>query len=161
LTALVLRGLLAPLMENVNMVNAPVLARDRNIKVSEVKNEQASDYQTLIRLVVATERGARTIAGTLFGGDRPRLVQVEDVAIEAELGPHMLFVRNDDQPGFIGRLGMTLADAGINIATFHLGRTAPGGDAIALVQVDEPVTAATLEAVRALSSVNQAKSLRF
>ena len=73
----------------------------------------------------------------------------------------MLFVRNDDQPGFIGRLGMTLADAGINIATFHLGRTAPGGDAIALVQVDEPVTAATLEAVRALSSVNQAKSLRF
>jgi len=161
LTALVLRGLLAPLMENVNMVNAPVLARERNIKVSEVKNEQAGDYQTLIRLTVTTERGERMIAGTLFGGDRPRLVQIEDVAIEAELGPHMLFVRNDDLPGFIGSLGMTLADAGLNIATFHLGRTAPGGDAIALVQVDEPVTAEILDAVRALPSVNQAKSLRF
>ncbi|MHA1113089.1 MAG: phosphoglycerate dehydrogenase [Alphaproteobacteria bacterium] len=161
LTALVLRGLLAPLMENVNMVNAPVLARDRNIKVSEVKNEQAGDYQTLIRLIVTTERGSRTIAGTLFGGHRPRLVLIEDVAVEAELGPHMLFVRNDDEPGFIGRLGMTVAEAGVNIATFHLGRTAPGGDAIALIQVDEPVTAELLEAVRAVPSVNQAKSLHF
>jgi D-3-phosphoglycerate dehydrogenase len=161
LTALVLTGLLGPLMESVNMVNAPVIAKERNIKVTEVKNETSEDYHTLIRLTVATEKGDRSIAGTLFGGGKPRIVEINGVPIEAELGAHMLYVVNQDKPGFIGSLGSTLGGAGINIATLHLGRTAPGGDATVLIQVDEPVTEAVLAKVKAIPQVVQVRTLRF
>ena len=83
------------------------------------------------------------------------------MVFEAELDGPMLFVRNDDKPGFIGALGRTLGDAGVNIASFHLGRTAPGEDAICLVQVDQPIEEALLAAVRALPHVVQAKTIRF
>ena len=78
----------------------------------------------------------RSVAGTLFGGDKPRIVAIDDISLEAELGPTMLFVRNQDKPGFIGNLGRTLGEAGINIATFALGRDEQGGSAIALVSID-------------------------
>jgi D-3-phosphoglycerate dehydrogenase len=97
----------------------------------------------------------------LFGGDKPRLVSVEDIPLEAELGGNMLFVRNLDKPGFIGALGQTMGAASVNIATFHLGRTAPGQDAICLVEVDQPISAAILDIVRGLPNVIQVKSLRF
>jgi D-3-phosphoglycerate dehydrogenase len=161
LTALVLTGLLGPLMESVNMVNAPVIAKERNIKVTEIKNETSEDYHTLIRLTVATEKGDRSIAGTLFGGGKPRIVEINNVPIEAELGAHMLYVVNQDKPGFIGSLGTTLGEAKINIATLHLGRTAPGGNATVLIQVDEPVTEAVLAKVKAIPQVVQVRTLRF
>ncbi|MFC7333280.1 phosphoglycerate dehydrogenase [Rhodocista pekingensis] len=161
LTAVVLKGLLAPLMESVNMVNAPVIAREREIKVSETKRQDAGDYQTLIRVIVSTEARTRTLAGTLFGGDKPRLVEIEDVPIEAEVTPNMLFIRNEDKPGFIGKLGTALGDAGVNIATFHLGRTAAGETAIALVCVDQPLGDDLVERIRALPSVVRAKALTF
>lgn len=161
LTAVVLRGLLAPLMDSVNMVNAPVVAEQRNIEVSEVKHNRPSDYQTLIRVTVTTERRSRDIAGTLFGGTRPRVVQVKGIDVEAELGPHMLYITNADEPGFIGALGSTLGDAGVNIATFHLGRAEPGGDALALIEVDEALPASVLDAVRALPHVRQIIPLTF
>ncbi len=161
LTAVVLRGLLAPLMDSVNMVNAPLVAQQRNIEVSEVNHNRSGDYQTLIRLTVTTERRSRDIAGTLFGGDRPRVVEVKGIAVEAELGPHMLFITNDDKPGFIGALGSVLGDAGVNIATFHLGRAAAGGDALALVEIDEPLSEAVLAKVRAVPHVNQVVPLKF
>jgi D-3-phosphoglycerate dehydrogenase len=116
---------------------------------------------SLIRVVVTTERRTRTVAGTLFAGDKPRIVSVEGIPLEAELGGNMLFVRNYDKLGFIGALGNALGAAGVNIATFHLGRTAPGQDAIALVEVDQPLTPAILDAVRELPNVIQVKSLRF
>jgi D-3-phosphoglycerate dehydrogenase len=161
LTAIALEGLLKPLLESVNMVNAPVIARERNIQVSEVKSEQSQDYHTLIRLSVTTEGRTRTVAGTLFGGDKPRLVEIKGIAIEAELGTHMLYVTNKDLPGFIGRLGTALGEAGVNIATFHLGRSGPGDDAVALIQVDQPLTEAILQKVRALPHVMQASALSF
>ncbi|MSO77320.1 MAG: phosphoglycerate dehydrogenase [Alphaproteobacteria bacterium] len=161
LTAIVLAGLLRPTLEAVNVVNALTLARERDIHVSEVKDEEPGDYQTQIGLSVTTERRPRTVSGTLFAGSRPRVVQVEDIHFEAELGPAMLFIRNKDKPGFIGRLGSILGDAGVNIANFHLGRSAPGGDAIALVEIDGACPPAVLEALRALSDVIQAKSLKF
>jgi D-3-phosphoglycerate dehydrogenase len=160
LTAVVLEGLLSPLMESVNMVNAPVVAKERDIDVREIKHEGACDYHTLIRLTVTTEARTRAVAGTLFG-DGPRLVQVKGIKIEAELGPHMLFVTNKDKPGFIGSLGQTLADAEINIATFHLGRAAPGADAIALVEVDQPLDDPVLARVQALPHVVRATALNF
>jgi D-3-phosphoglycerate dehydrogenase len=114
-----------------------------------------------MRITVSAEGGERVIAGTVFAGDKPRLVAVDGMPLEAELGRHVLFVRNLDKPGFIGALGNALAAASINIASFHLGRTAAGRDAICLVEVDEEVTPAVLEAVRALPNVIQAKSMRF
>jgi D-3-phosphoglycerate dehydrogenase len=161
LTAICLEGLLRPLMESVNMVNAPVVARERNIDVSEICHDRPSDYQALIKLTVITERQERSVAGTLFAGSRPRLVEVKGIPIEAELAAHMLYVANEDKPGLIGSLGKILGDAGVNIATFHLGRAAPGGDAIALIQVDDPVPDAVLKSIRALPYIIQAKALHF
>lgn len=161
LTQVILSGLLKPLMESVNMVNAPVIARERDIHVTETKNVESSDYHTLIRLRVTTERRARCAAGTLFGGNRPRIVEINEIPIEAELGPHMLYVNNQDKPGFIGALGMALGEAGLNIATFHLGRATPNGDAVALVQVDQPISEEVIEKVRGLPHVMQAKGLSF
>jgi len=161
LTAIVLKGLLCELMDSVNMVNAPVIARERDIDVTEATHERASDYHTLIRLTVETEQTTRSVSGTLFGGDKPRLVEVNGISVEVELGQTMLYVANKDQPGFVGNLGRTLGEAGINIATFDLGRTEAGGDAVALVNTDGLVDDATLEKVRALPHVVQAEALRI
>ena len=161
LTQAALVGLLAPILDSVNMVNAPVIARERNIAVTEIKHERDCDYQTLIRLTVTTERGPRCVAGTLFGGTKPRLVEVKGIPIEAELGPHMLYISNEDRPGLIGALGRTLGDAGVNIATFHLGRAGRGEEAIALLELDEAIAPAILDKVRALPHIKQATALRF
>ena len=161
LSAAVLQGLLSPLLDSVNMVNAPVMASDRGIDVSEVQTDREGDYQTLIRLTVVTDKQTRSVAGTLFGGDRARVVDVKGVPMEAELGNHMLYVTNEDQPGLIGGLGTVLGDAGLNIATFQLGRNKPGGDAIALVEVDQAVPADVLVKVTELPNVVQAKALNF
>jgi D-3-phosphoglycerate dehydrogenase / 2-oxoglutarate reductase len=161
LTAALLQGLLAPWLASVNAVNAPLVARERNIDVTTVHREQAEGYQTLIRLAVETERGERTVAGTLFHEERPRVIEVNGIETEAQLGPHMLYVRNEDKPGIIGGLGKTLGDAGINIATFHLGRARPGGEAIALLLIDQPIPERLLMAICALPHVTQCKALRF
>jgi len=166
LTATALTGLLAPQLASVNMVNAPLICRQRDIRISETRSAEAGDYQTLMRVTITPngpsgEGRQRTVAGTVFAGNKPRLVDIEGIALEAELGRHMLFVRNYDKPGFIGALGNALAAASVNIATFHLGRTAPGEDAIALVEVDQKLTAALIDAVRRLPNVIQATAMRF
>ena len=161
LTAIALEGLLRPQMDSVNMVNAPLVAKERNIQVSEVRHERPGDYQTLIRVEVTAKGRTRDVAGTLFADHRPRVVQIKGIKVEAELGPHMLYVTNADKPGFIGRLGTVLGDAAINIATFHLGRSAPGADAIALVEVDSQVSDTVVAKIRALPGVLQVKALRF
>jgi D-3-phosphoglycerate dehydrogenase len=143
------------------MVNAPVLARERGIEVAETVHERDSEYQTLVRLTVTTDRQTRSVAGTLFAGAAPRLVEIKGIKVEADFGRHMLYVTNQDKPGFIGRFGATLADANINIATFHLGRAEMGGDAICLVSVDEPVPEDVLSMVRTLPLVVQATPLAF
>ena len=161
LTAAALAGLLAPVMAGANMVNAPVLARERGIDVADIAHDRPSEYQTLVRITVTTEQNRRSVAGTLFAGSRPRIVEIKDIKVEADFGRHMLYVTNQDKPGFIGRFGATLAGAGINIATFHLGRAEEGGDAICLVSVDEPVAEDVLAMVRTLPLVVQATSLEF
>jgi D-3-phosphoglycerate dehydrogenase len=161
LTATVIQGLLSPLMESVNMVNAPVIAKERDIHVSEVKHERASAYQTLIKLTVETEKQTRSIAGTLFAGTHPHIVEIKDIPIDAELGPNMLFITNRDKPGFIGSLGTILGDAKINIATFHLGRTTAGGDAIALVEVDGTPGESVMDDICKIEQVVQVKALTF
>lgn len=160
LTAVALKGLLAPLVEGVNMVNAPVIAKERGVEVSSTSHEKAGDYQTLIRITVVTEKRVRSVAGTLFG-DKPRIVEVNDIKLEAGLGAKMLYVNNDDKAGFIGSLGTLLGKGGINIAYFHLGRNEEGGDAIALVEVDQPISAELMAEISRIPSVKQAKLLEF
>jgi D-3-phosphoglycerate dehydrogenase len=160
LTACVLTGLLQPQLESVNMVNAPVVARERDIAVTEVTHDRSVDYQTLVRITIEAEDRTRRIAGTLIA-DKPRIVEIDQIAIEAEFFPNVLYIRNQDKPGFVGNLGRTLGEAGINIATFHMGRIAPGGDAICLILVDQPVTDMVLASVCSLPHVVRVKSLRF
>ncbi len=161
LTAIVLEGLLRPLIDNVNMINAPVVAKERGIEVRETRDEGTGNYQTMIRVTVTTETQSRDVAGTLFADSRPRIVQVKGINLEAELAPHMLYITNDDKPGLIGALGTLLGDSGVNVATFHLGRARPGGDAIALIGVDQAIDDGVLTAVRALPHVAQAQALKF
>jgi D-3-phosphoglycerate dehydrogenase / 2-oxoglutarate reductase len=161
LTAAALAGVLAPMMGAVNMVNAPALAKERGIDVAETVLERSGDYATLLRITIVTSAWTRSVAGTLVGTGRPRLVEIKGIPVEAEFAPHMLYVTNLDKPGFIGRFGTTLSEAGINIATFHLGRDVPGGDAICLVGLDAPLPEAVLAKVRALPLVTRAVQLAF
>ena len=161
LTQIILKGLLAPLMASVNMVNAPAVASSRSIGVTVAERAEVDAYQTLVCLTVETERGARDLHGTLAHGSDPRIVRMRGIDIEAKLGPHMLYIRNNDKPGFVGGLGRILGDADINIATFHLGRSEAGGQAIALIEVDGEISEPVVEQICALPHVLQVKQLRF
>jgi len=161
LTAVVLEGFMRPLMDSVNMVNAPILARERNIDVAEIIHEREGDYHTLIRLNVKTKDGDLSVAGTLFSNHAPRIVSVMGIALEAELAAHMLYVANDDKPGFIGALGSLLGDAGVNIGTFNLGRDLEQKRAIALISVDEAVDVVELKKVAGLPHVRKVRAMSF
>jgi D-3-phosphoglycerate dehydrogenase len=160
LSNIALMGLLRPSLDLVNAVNAPVIARERGIKVSETRQEDEGNYHTLMRLKVETAEGAFEVAGTLFSG-KPRLVGIDNVPLEAELTPRMLFVRNEDKPGFIGRLGTRLGEARVNIANFTLGRTSIGAHAVCLVSVDADISAALLQDVKKIAGVVAAHILKF
>lgn len=161
LTSAALSGVLQPMLGTVNMVSAPVVARERGIKVDEVKQTQRGAYETYIRLTVKTASLERSVAGTVFSDGKARLIQIKGIDMEAEFGPHMLYVTNEDKPGFIGAIGTILGNAGVNIATFNLGRKAQGGEAICLVSIDEAPPVAVLQAVTQLPQVKQAKPLAF
>jgi D-3-phosphoglycerate dehydrogenase len=160
LTAVALEGLLAPLVDTVNMINAPVVAKERNIEVSEVKHDRPGNYQTLIRITLTTEKRSRDVAGTLFG-QKPRLVEVGGIHLEASLAPHVLYINNEDKPGLVGDLGKLLGGAKVNIANFHLGRKAEGDDALALLEVDQAISPELMAQIAKLPSVKQAKLLHF
>ncbi len=134
LTSAALTGLLRPMLGDVNFVSAPVVAKDRGMVVDE---------------------------GTVYADGAPRLVDIKGIRVDAEFGKSMIYVTNEDKPGFIGKFASLLGDAKVNIATFHLGRNKAGGDAIALVEVDGEVPAEILPKVAALPQVKQAKALKF
>ena len=161
LTSAALAGVLQPQLGAINMVSAPVAARERGIKVDEVKQTRRGAYETYIRLTVKTDRYERAVAGTVFSDGKPRIIQIKGIELEANFGAHMLYVTNMDKPGFIGAVGSLLGNAGVNIASFHLGRQAEGTDAICLVEVDGGVPENVLAAVKDLPQVKQAKALAF
>jgi D-3-phosphoglycerate dehydrogenase len=149
------------MLGTVNMVSAPIVARERGIKVDEVRQSQRGAYETYIRLTVKTDTIERAVAGTVFSDGKPRIIQIKGIELESDFGRYMLYVTNQDKPGFIGALGSLLGNAGVNIASFHLGRHAEGEDAICLVQIDETVPDSVLWAVQKLAQVRQAKRLAF
>src|SRR5499427_5621627 len=161
LTSAAVAGLLRPMLQDINVVSAPIVAKERGIVVEEVTREAAGDYESLITLAVVTDRQTRSVSGTVFADGRPRIVDIKGIRMDAEFAPSMLYVTNKDKPGFVGRFATLLGEAGINIATFHLGRESAGGNAIALVEIDGSVPAEVLARVRQIVNVQQVKPLQF
>jgi len=161
LTSAVIAGALKPTLAEVNMVSAPVIAKQRGIKISETKREQHGVYETYMRVILKTGRSTRSVAGTIYSDGQMRLIQVKGINMDAHLAPHMVYTVNDDKPGFIGSLGTLLGAEGVNIASFHLGREAEGGEAIALLEVDGKVAAGVIEKLKALPLVTYAMALEF
>ncbi len=121
----------------------------------------AGAYETYIRLTVVTERQERSVAGTVFSDGKPRIIQIKGIDMEAQLSPLMLYITNYDKPGFIGRLGTLLGENGINIARMQFGRDSEGGNAIALVSIDQPVSPDLMAAINRIEHVQQVKPLTF
>ncbi len=160
LTAIALAALMRPLMPDVNMVSAPDVLKQKGTPLTESKRETSPIYGSLIRIRVLTGGSWRTMAGVVNAGSA-KIVEVKGMPLEAEFHPVMLFINNQDKPGFIGALGTMLGEANINIATFHLGRQSEGRDAIAIVGVDQVVPERVQQALRELSHVRYVKVLRF
>lgn len=161
LTAILLAGILSPMMEGVNIVSAPARAAERGIDIKTSNRAQSDAFQTLINIVITTEQGQHNVTGTLFGNNAPRIVNVDTVPIETELTEHMLFIRNLDQPGLIGQVGSILGDAGLNIAGFRLGQMPSGGKAIAIVSIDEKISDDLLTKIDGLSQVERVQAITF
>ena len=161
LSSSAIAGLLRPMLQDINVVSAPIIAKERGIVVEETRREAEGDYESLITVTVTTDRQTRHVSGTVYADGRPRIVNIKGIRMDAEFGASMIYITNLDKPGFIGKFSSTLGDAGINIATFHVGRDAPGGNAVALIEIDGELPAEVLAKVRALPQVQQAKPLRF
>ena len=161
LTSAAIAGLLRPMLQDINVVSAPLIAKERGIVVEETTREMAGDYESLITVTVETARQTRHVSGTVFADGRPRIVNIKGIRMDAEFGPSMIYITNLDKPGFIGKFSSTLGEAGINIATFHVGREKPGGSAVALIEIDGELPDDVLAKVRALPQVQQARPLRF
>ena len=161
LTSAAVAGLLRPMLAEVNVVSAPSVAKERGIVVEEMTREADGDYDSLVTVAVVTEVQERSVSGTVFADGKPRIVDIKGLKVDAEFAPSLIYVSNEDKPGFIGRFATTLGDAGINIATFALGRDRQGGSALALVEVDGEVPTDVLSRIQTIPGVKQAKPLRF
>jgi D-3-phosphoglycerate dehydrogenase len=160
LTAVALAALMRPLMPDVNMVSAPAVLKQKGSPLTESRRETSPIYGSLIRIKVLTGGRWRTLAGAVNAGTA-KIVEVKDMALEADFHPVMLIINNKDKPGFIGGLGTMLGEANINIATFHLGRQAAEQDAIAIVGVDQVVPDDIQHRLRSLPHVKYVKVLKF
>ena len=154
-------GVMKATNPDVNMVSAPVLAKERGIDISTVTQDKTGVFDGYIRLVVKTAERERSIAGTVFSDGRPRFIQIKGINIDAEVGSHMLYTTNKDVPGIIGALGHTMGENGVNIANFTLGRTAADGDAIALLYLDDQPPAGVLDKLMETGLFQSVKPLRF
>jgi len=157
----VLCGFMRRYSDTVNMVNAPYLAKERGMDIREIRHDKEGVYHTLIRVAVDTESGPRSVAGTLFGNTEPRLVEIFGINIEADLDGHMLYIVNEDAPGFIGRVGTLMGENKLNIGTFHLGRRSAGGEAVLLLSMDEAIPEPVLWEACKLPGVKTVKALKF
>jgi D-3-phosphoglycerate dehydrogenase len=154
-------GIMKKANPDVNMVSAPVVAKERGIKISTTNQEKSGSFEGYIKVTVVTEKRERSVAGTVFSDGKPRFIQIKGINIDAEIGAHMLYTTNRDEPGIIGALGQTMGANGVNIANFTLGRADVGGEAIALLYVDEAVPAEARAALAETDLFTQIKPLQF
>jgi D-3-phosphoglycerate dehydrogenase len=158
-------GVVAGIMKagnpDVNMVSAPVIAEERGIKISTTNQNKSGVFDAYIKVTVVTETRERSVAGTVFSDGKPRFIQIKGINVDAEIGRHMLYTTNDDVPGIIGILGSTMGKNNVNIANFTLGRASEGGQAIALLYVDAPVSDVVLAELQSTGKFNQVSHLEF
>jgi len=161
LTSAAIAGLLRPSLADINVVSAPAVAAHRGIVVEEMTRAVEGDYESFVTLSVTTADQERSVGGTVFHDGKPRVLSIKGIKIDAEFTPSMIYVTNEDKPGFISRFAGILADADVNIATFALGRDLKGGSAITLVAIDGVAPNGVLAKVTRIPGVKQAKALRF
>ncbi len=162
LSIAVLKGLLSPILsEEVNFVNAPILARDRNIKVTESFRIEAEDFTNLITVSVSTSDGSNLVAGTMFGKQDPRLVRINDFRLEATLEGHLLLIYNIDTPGTIGAIGACLGRNGLNISLMNVGQMLERGQNIIFLRTDTPVPKHVVQELLTLENVNVVQVLEL
>ncbi|MCP4182528.1 MAG: phosphoglycerate dehydrogenase [Hyphomicrobiales bacterium] len=161
LTSAALAGLIKSQLAEVNMVSAPVLAKERGINVSETMRDKSGVFDSYIKINVETEGNQRSIAGTVFSDAKPRFIQIKGINLDAEVGRYMVYTTNRDVPGIIGLLGGMLGEAGVNIANFNLGRDKPGGNAIALLYVDQPIESHLMDKLLKDGRIKRARQLEF
>ena len=157
----VIAGIMKATNPDVNMVSAPVLATERGIKVSRTTQGKSGVFEAYIKVTVVTAERERSIAGTVFSDGKPRFIQIKGINIDAEIGQYMLYTTNEDVPGIIGTLGVTMGENGVNIANFTLGRSERGQDAIALLYVDNPIPGSVLDKLRATGMFQSVRPLEF
>jgi D-3-phosphoglycerate dehydrogenase len=147
LNAAAVAGIMQATNPDVNMVSAPVIAKERGVHISTTTQDKSGVFDGYIKLTIKTEKRERSIAGTVFSDGKPRFIQIKGINIDAEIGSHMLYTTNKDVPGIIGTLGQTMGQSGVNIANFTLGRSSEGGDAIALLYLDDHPPKSVLKAL--------------
>ncbi|MDO5758259.1 MAG: phosphoglycerate dehydrogenase [Rhodobacterales bacterium] len=161
LTSASVAGIMKAANPEVNMVSAPVVAKERGIRISTTHQDKSGAFEGYIKLTVVTDKRERSIGGTIFSDGKPRFIQIKGINIDAEIGAHMLYTTNNDQPGIIGTLGQTMGDHDVNIANFTLGRATAGGEAIALLYVDARVPQEAIDALRDTGRFIQIRPLEF
>ncbi|WP_170364179.1 phosphoglycerate dehydrogenase [Ruegeria arenilitoris] len=161
LNCAVVAGIMKRSNPEVNMVSAPVVAKERGVKISTTNQDKSGAFEGYIKVTVVTDKRERSIGGTVFSDGKPRFIQIKGINIDAEVGAHMLYTTNEDVPGIIGTLGKTMGEHGVNIANFTLGRAEAGGEAIALLYVDEPVPAEARAKLAETGLFTQIKPLEF
>jgi len=159
-TTTVLKGLLEPMLqESVNLVNAPLIAKERGVEVIEVTRSEAENFNSLVKVTLTTEKLERSVAGTLFHHKEPRIVQIDGIDVETIPSGNILFIYNVDKPGIIGKVGTLLGDAGVNIASFQLGRDTARQRAVSMVNVDDKASVALLAGISALPDILEVKQV--
>jgi D-3-phosphoglycerate dehydrogenase / 2-oxoglutarate reductase len=161
-TISVIKGLLFPILrEEVNFVNAPILAEERGIKVTESKSKTSEDFTSLLTVTVKTADGANTLAGTIFGKKEPRLVRINDFCLEAIPEGHMLLIYNKDRPGVIGRIGITLGEANINIDQMQVGQDPDHHRNVILLTTDDSAGPDVLSRLLQQDGVEKAQAIEL
>ena len=161
LNSSVIAGVLKAQNPDVNLVSAPVVAKERGIHLSTTRQEKTGVFDAYIKVTMVTDKRERSVAGTCFSDGKPRFIQIKGINIDAEIGAHMLYTTNEDVPGIIGLLGMTMGKNNVNIANFTLGRSARGQDAIALLYLDHPIDPRVIATLEGTGMFSQVKALRF
>jgi D-3-phosphoglycerate dehydrogenase len=161
LNAAVIAGVMKATNPDVNMVSAPVVAKERGVKLSTTMQGKSGVFDAYVKLTVVTADRERSIAGTVFSDGKPRFIQIKGINVDAEIGRYMLYTTNEDVPGIIGTLGQTMGQNGVNIANFTLGRSARGREAIAILYVDDPIPAPVIRKLMDTGLFQQVKPLEF
>ncbi len=161
LNSAVIAGVLKTQNPDVNLVSAPIVAKDKGIQISTTRQDKTGTFDAYIKVTMVTEKRERSVAGTCFSDGKPRFIQIKGINIDAEIGEHMLYTTNDDVPGIIGLLGMTMSKNSVNIANFTLGREGIGKQAIAILYLDQAIDPKVLETLESTGMFQSVKALQF